>query len=105
MAVNDPISDMVSRIRNALANKAKSVDCLNSRVCRGIADVGERRAAVYKTLVAAANTSQADLRAYLDARQIPYSPYYLVNGMEVRGDALLRTRQMEQRAHPHRQKE
>lgn len=39
MAVNDPISDMVARIRNALAGKAKSVDCLNSRVCRGIADV------------------------------------------------------------------
>ncbi len=39
MAVNDPISDMVTRIRNALANKAKKVDCLNSRVCRGIAQV------------------------------------------------------------------
>ena len=39
MSVNDPISDMVTRLRNALANKAKSVDCLNSRVCRGIADV------------------------------------------------------------------
>lgn len=39
MAVNDPISDMVARIRNALGGRAKSVDCLNSRVCRGIADV------------------------------------------------------------------
>ena len=39
MFVNDPISDMLTRIRNALRNKAKSVECLNSRVCRGIADV------------------------------------------------------------------
>jgi small subunit ribosomal protein S8 len=39
MSFNDPISDMLTRIRNALRNKAKTVDCLNSRVCRGIADV------------------------------------------------------------------
>lgn len=39
MAVNDPISDMLTRIRNAVRNRAKGVDCLNSRVCRGIADV------------------------------------------------------------------
>lgn len=39
MAVNDPISDMLTRIRNALRNRAKSVQCLNSKVCRGVADV------------------------------------------------------------------
>ena len=39
MAVPDPISDMLTRIRNALDNKAKAVDCLNSNVCRGIAQV------------------------------------------------------------------
>jgi len=39
MAVNDPISDMLTRIRNAAHIRAKSVVCLNSRVCRGIADV------------------------------------------------------------------
>ena len=39
MAVNDPISDMLTRIRNAAFNRSKSVVCLNSRVCRGIADV------------------------------------------------------------------
>lgn len=39
MAINDPISDMLTRIRNAAANRAKSVLCLNSKVCRGIADV------------------------------------------------------------------
>ena len=39
MAVNDPLSDMLARIRNAAHNRAKSVVCLNSKVCRGIADV------------------------------------------------------------------
>ncbi|MBL8990278.1 MAG: 30S ribosomal protein S8 [Phycisphaerae bacterium] len=39
MAFNDPISDMLTRVRNALGNRAKTVDCINSRVCRGIAQV------------------------------------------------------------------
>jgi len=39
MAINDPISDMLTRIRNAAANKAKTVVCLNTKVCRGIAEV------------------------------------------------------------------
>jgi small subunit ribosomal protein S8 len=39
MAVNDPISDMLTRIRNAAFNRAKNVVCINTRVCRGIADV------------------------------------------------------------------
>lgn len=39
MALNDPISDMLTRIRNATRNKSKTVSVLNSRVCRGIADV------------------------------------------------------------------
>ncbi len=39
MSVIDPIADMLTRIRNALINKAKSVDVLNSGVCRGIAQV------------------------------------------------------------------
>jgi len=39
MAVNDPIADMLTRIRNAVSNRAKTVNCLNSKVCRGIADI------------------------------------------------------------------
>src|SRR5690554_4657908 len=39
MAINDPISDMLTRIRNTAANRAKTVLCLNSKVCRGIAEV------------------------------------------------------------------
>jgi len=38
MALNDPIADMLTRIRNAARNRAKTVNCLNSKVCRGIAD-------------------------------------------------------------------
>ena len=39
MALSDPIADMLTRIRNAVRNRAKTVDCLNSKVCRGIAKV------------------------------------------------------------------
>ncbi|MEM0982603.1 MAG: 30S ribosomal protein S8 [Planctomycetota bacterium] len=37
MSMNDPIADMLTRIRNASRNRAKSVVCLNNKVCRGIA--------------------------------------------------------------------
>ena len=39
MALSDPIADMLTRIRNATRNKAKRVDCLNSKACRGVAKV------------------------------------------------------------------
>jgi small subunit ribosomal protein S8 len=39
MAIGDPIADMLTRIRNAVRNRSKTVTCLNSKVCRGIADV------------------------------------------------------------------
>lgn len=39
MAINDPISDMLTRIRNAASTRAKDVVCLNTKVCRGIAAV------------------------------------------------------------------
>jgi len=41
MAINDPIADMLTRIRNATRNRARSVVCLNSKVCRGVAGVLE----------------------------------------------------------------
>lgn len=37
MALSDPIADMLTRIRNAVRNKAKQVDIRNSKVCAGIA--------------------------------------------------------------------
>jgi small subunit ribosomal protein S8 len=39
MAIGDPIADMLTRIRNAVRNRSKTVTCLNSKVCRGIATV------------------------------------------------------------------
>lgn len=39
MAIHDPISDMLTRIRNAARNRAKETKCLNNKVCRGIAEV------------------------------------------------------------------
>ncbi len=39
MSLSDPIADMLTRIRNAVRNRSKQVICLNSKVCRGIADV------------------------------------------------------------------
>ncbi len=39
MALSDPIADMLTRIRNAVRNRAVKVDCLNSKVNRGIAKV------------------------------------------------------------------
>jgi len=39
MAIGDPIADMLTRIRNAARNKAKSVNVINTKVCRGIASV------------------------------------------------------------------
>lgn len=39
MALSDPIADMLTRIRNAVRIRKKNVNCLNSKVCRGIADV------------------------------------------------------------------
>lgn len=39
MALSDPIADMLTRVRNAAAIKAKRVDCRNSKICAGIAQV------------------------------------------------------------------
>jgi small subunit ribosomal protein S8 len=39
MAIGDPIADMLTRIRNAVRNRAKTVNCVKSKVCLGIAGV------------------------------------------------------------------
>lgn len=39
MSIGDPIADMLTRIRNAVRNRSKTVDCVNTKVCRGIAQV------------------------------------------------------------------
>jgi subtilisin family serine protease len=48
-------------------------------------DYDARRQYVYDTLVARADESQADLRGLLDRFHIRYTPYYLVNAVEVDG--------------------
>ncbi|GAA0814941.1 S8 family serine peptidase [Spirilliplanes yamanashiensis] len=44
-----------------------------------------RVAETYRRLVATATASQAGIRAALDDARLPYTPYYLVNGLEVAG--------------------
>lgn len=39
MSLNDPIADMLTRIRNAVRNHAKRVEIQHSKVCEGIAQV------------------------------------------------------------------
>jgi len=39
MSMTDPIADMLTRIRNAAKNREKSVNCLRSKVCVGIAGI------------------------------------------------------------------
>jgi len=39
MALSDPIADMLTRVRNAALKQAKRVDCRNSKICAGIAQV------------------------------------------------------------------
>ncbi len=58
-----------------------------------IADVTERRAWVYHTLVAQADATQPPLLAWLEARHLPYRRYYLVNGIAVQAN-VWRRRQM-----------
>ncbi|NKQ37314.1 MAG: S8 family serine peptidase, partial [Chloroflexi bacterium] len=50
-----------------------------------IDDYDQRRQFVYDALTSHADTTQADLRQSLDRLGVDYTPYYLVNGLEVRG--------------------
>ncbi|NTU55936.1 MAG: hypothetical protein HGA79_06785, partial [Anaerolineales bacterium] len=52
---------------------------------RQVEDIDARRSAAYETLVKQANISQAGLRSAFDTFGVDYTPYYLVNAMEVRG--------------------
>ncbi len=55
-----------------------------------IQDYEQRRSYVYDTLTAHAESTQAGLRASLDRLGIDYTPYYLVNAIQVRGGSLVR---------------
>lgn len=54
------------------------------------AGYGERRAAVYETLVGQSDRTQQPIRETLDRLGIDYTPYYLVNALEVDGGPLVR---------------
>ncbi len=53
-------------------------------------DHGEQRTAVYRALVAHADVSQERIRRALDRVGVRYTPYYLVNALEVRAGPLVR---------------
>ena len=55
-----------------------------------IADYNERRRQAYARLVAQADQSQAAIRQTLDRFSIDYTPYYLVNGLDVEGNVLVK---------------
>jgi hypothetical protein len=50
----------------------------------------ERRQQVFDLLTTHAESSQADLRSVLDRWNIAFTPFYIVNGIEVQGGPLLR---------------
>ncbi len=54
-----------------------------------IPDVKQRRVAAYQEMTQLANDSQAAIRKDFDTFGIKYTPYYLVNGMEVQGGTLV----------------
>ncbi len=57
---------------------------------RQITDIDARRTAAYETLTQLADETQGALRNAFDRFGIGYTPYYLVNAMEVRGGTLMR---------------
>jgi len=57
---------------------------------RQIQDIDARRTEAYKELTQLANETQADIRKTFDATGVKYTPYYLMNAMEVRGGTLVR---------------
>lgn len=57
---------------------------------RQIKNSDERRTEAYKELTRLANETQSDLRDTFDTFGVDYTPYYLVNAMEVRGGTLVR---------------
>ncbi|HLO16705.1 MAG TPA: S8 family serine peptidase, partial [Anaerolineales bacterium] len=57
---------------------------------RQIQDIDARRTAAYQMLTKKANETQAGLRKTFDNLGVKYTPYYLVNALEVRGGTLVR---------------
>lgn len=62
-------------------------DQFDSSTLAEIDDLEIRQRTIYEGLTQHATQTQADLRQMLDAAEAEYTPYYLVNGIEVRGNA------------------
>lgn len=60
----------------------------NLSTVQEIPDYQARRQAVFEELVNTAETTQSDLRARLDKMNLDYTPYYLMNAIEVRGNLI-----------------
>jgi subtilisin family serine protease len=54
------------------------------------ADPAQRRQLVYQTLVENADTTQESLRQQLDRLGVDYTPYYLVNALQLQSNILIR---------------
>ena len=65
-------------------------DQLDLSSIRQIQDIRERRSAAYQILTQKANETQASLQSTFDQFGIEYTPFYLVNGLEVQGGTLVR---------------
>lgn len=57
---------------------------------RQIEEIDARRTEAYRELTQLANETQSGLRGTFDSLGVRYTPYYLVNAMEVRGGTLIR---------------
>ncbi|HEY5731813.1 MAG TPA: S8 family serine peptidase [Anaerolineales bacterium] len=57
---------------------------------RQMTDIDARRTAAYEMLTKQADISQAGLRSAFDTVGVDYTPYYLINAMEVHGGTLVR---------------
>jgi subtilisin family serine protease len=57
---------------------------------RQIEDIDKRRTEAHRELTQLANETQAGLRETFDGLGVEYTPYYLVNALEVRGGTLVR---------------
>jgi len=68
-----------------ILNSQADLNSLNS-----IEDQSLRRQGVYRQLTEYADGSQTELRSTLDKFKIEYTPYYLVNGIEVNGGNLVK---------------
>ena len=80
-ATSEPVSFLA-----VLAEQPNLQEFLRSEQVRA-ASSQSKATMLYKHLTEHARRSQAELRAWLDEHEISYEPFYIVNMIEIRGDA------------------